>query len=440
MSFTKIDINSLKENPDNPRNITDAKFQALTKSVRDFPQMLELRPIVLKSALDFTVLGGNMRLRAAKAAGFTELPVLFADTLTPEQQREFIIKDNVGFGEWDWDRIVTDWPEAPEWGLDVPAWANKAEAREDDYEIPDEIETDIKEGDLFEIGQHRLLCGDSTDAGDVETLMNGQKGEILFTSPPYSDMRTYNGNKDLSISHIIEFIPTWMPFVSFQVINLGLQRKENEVYPYWDDYIEKAKMCGYLFLSWNVWDRMAATSIANQSAMFAIYHEWVFVFGKKSKPLYRTWDKSEESAKRARYYKVNEKGQKVKGSRQKDGSIKNITAGVEHQSKNMGTVFSGYAEMERTVKHPAKFPVSFPSEYIKAMTLESEIVAEAFIGSGTTMVAAHQLNRKCYGIEIDPKYCQVIIDRMLKLDPSLVIVKNGVPLQNASNRELNTAS
>src|SRR6187399_2674746 len=102
MNYTKMDISLLKENPDNPRVITDAKFQALVQSVKDFPKMLEKRPIAFKKGLDGNVvLGGNMRLRACIAAGMTEVPVIDCSDLTEAQQREFVIKDNVGFGEWE---------------------------------------------------------------------------------------------------------------------------------------------------------------------------------------------------------------------------------------------------------------------------------------------------------------------------------------------------
>lgn len=120
MKSKKIDINLLKENPDNPRVITDAKFEQLVKSIKDFPQMLEIRPLVADK--DYRILGGNMRLKACKAAGLAQVPVILADQLTEAQQREFIIKDNVGFGEWEWEKIVAEWPEAPEWGLDIPDW------------------------------------------------------------------------------------------------------------------------------------------------------------------------------------------------------------------------------------------------------------------------------------------------------------------------------
>lgn len=122
MAFsTKIDINLLKENPDNPRTITDAKFQALVTSIKNFPKMLELRPLIATESL--VVLGGNMRLRACIAAGLKEMSVIMASDLTEDQQREFIIKDNVGFGEWEWDKIIADWSEAAEWGLDVPEFS-----------------------------------------------------------------------------------------------------------------------------------------------------------------------------------------------------------------------------------------------------------------------------------------------------------------------------
>lgn len=120
----EMDIKLLKENPDNPRTITDAKFQALVKSVKDFPQMLKVRPIAFKKASGGNiVLGGNMRLRACKEAGLKKVPVIDCSDMTEAQQREFIIKDNVGFGEWDWPVIAAEWPESASWGLDIPSWA-----------------------------------------------------------------------------------------------------------------------------------------------------------------------------------------------------------------------------------------------------------------------------------------------------------------------------
>jgi ParB-like chromosome segregation protein Spo0J len=120
MEIKTVKLSEVKSNPNNPRIIKDDKFKKLVKSIQEFPKMLEIRPIVVNA--DMIVLGGNMRLKACKEAGLKEVPVIFADDLTEDEQKQFIIKDNVGFGEWDWDILANEWePELIEaWGLDVP--------------------------------------------------------------------------------------------------------------------------------------------------------------------------------------------------------------------------------------------------------------------------------------------------------------------------------
>jgi ParB-like chromosome segregation protein Spo0J len=173
---TVLPIEKIKTNPSNPRTIKDEKFEKLVLSIKQFPQMLDIRPIVVNE--DMVVLGGNMRLAACKKAGLKKIPVIIAKDLTEEQQREFIIKDNVGFGEWDWEILLHTWDteQLDDWGLDIPNFEPEQvlEAVEDDFEVPEGgIETDIVIGDLFEIGEHRLLCGDSTQTDTFEKLMGG---------------------------------------------------------------------------------------------------------------------------------------------------------------------------------------------------------------------------------------------------------------------------
>ena len=126
----QVKISKVKGNPDNPRIIKNDKFKKLVKSIQEFPEMLKLRPIVVDE--DFMVLGGNMRLKASKDAGLKEVWIEVAEGLTEEQKKEFIVKDNVGFGEWEWDMLANEWDsvQLAEWGLDV--WQN-----EDDLEEPD---------------------------------------------------------------------------------------------------------------------------------------------------------------------------------------------------------------------------------------------------------------------------------------------------------------
>ena len=186
-------LSEIKANPNNPRVIKDDKFKKLVKSIQDFPKMMELRPMVINA--DNIVLGGNMRLKALKELGYKEIPdtwVKRADELTEDEQRRFIISDNVGFGGHDWEVLKSEWDvqELEEWGLDIPdGWGEEKEvleAKEDDFDVPEGgIETDIVLGDLFEIGEHRLLCGDSTDSNSVAKLMNGEKADMVFTDPPY---------------------------------------------------------------------------------------------------------------------------------------------------------------------------------------------------------------------------------------------------------------
>jgi hypothetical protein len=135
MEIKLVKLSEIKSNPNNPRIIKDDKFRKLVKSIQEFPKMLEIRPIVVNA--DMIVLGGNMRLKACKEAGLKEVPVIFADDLTEDEQKQFIIKDNVGFGEWDWDMLANEWePELlNEWGLEVPNWGETP-----DYDILDDDE------------------------------------------------------------------------------------------------------------------------------------------------------------------------------------------------------------------------------------------------------------------------------------------------------------
>jgi hypothetical protein len=137
MNSKVVKISEIKSNPNNPRLIKDEKFHKLVKSIQGFPEMLSIRPIVVNA--DMIVLGGNMRLKACKEAGLKEIPVIFADDLTEEQQREFIIKDNVGFGEWDWELIANEWDaeELEDWGLDLPGFDIDSENLGEDFSLKD---------------------------------------------------------------------------------------------------------------------------------------------------------------------------------------------------------------------------------------------------------------------------------------------------------------
>jgi hypothetical protein len=143
----KVPIEKIKPNPKNPRVIKDEKFKQLVKSIAEFPQMLEKRPLVCFTDTDgkYVVLGGNMRLKAAMENGMKELPILLADDWTEEQKNEFLIKDNVGFGEWEWSALQSDWDieKLSEWGLDIPFFDTE-ENKDDLTDLSDKIKTEFK--------------------------------------------------------------------------------------------------------------------------------------------------------------------------------------------------------------------------------------------------------------------------------------------------------
>jgi DNA modification methylase len=405
-----VKLKDVKSNPNNPRIIKDDKFKKLVKSIQEFPEMLNIRPIVVNS--DLIVLGGNMRLKACNDAGLKEIPIIIADELTDEQQREFIIKDNVGYGEWDWDMLKNEWiaEELEEWGLDIPEMENDIilEAEEDDYEVPEEgIITDIVIGDLFEIGEHRLLCGDSTDSDAVAKLMNAQKADMVFTSPPYNSgdvaMRGggkfafgKTGAKTLYENYKDDKTPQEYFDFCISILN-NISLIVNELHSiFWnvsynansrDDYgkIVFADVNPFRVKETIIWNKGVAIPITSEGIL-SRNSEFIFLMSNGNK--YLTNQKIGEHSVYWNTWNISS-----------SGSQKN--------------------------EHKACFPVELPFKAIEDFSKSDSIIYEPFTGSGTTMVAAHQLKRKCYGMELDPKYCQVIIDRMKKLDPTLTIKRNG---------------
>jgi DNA modification methylase len=381
MKVDKVKISEVKTNPKNPRLIKDDKFKKLVKSIQEFPQMLELRPIVVDE--NNIVLGGNMRLKACKEAGLKEVYIVKAENLTELQKDEFIVKDNVGFGEWDWDMLANEWDteKLDEWGLDLPvdlSVQEVLEAEEDDYEVPNEINTDIVLGDLFEIGEHRLLCGDSTDSDQVAKLMNGEKADMVFTDPPYGV--SYQSNMRIK-SEKFDILQNDNVFITEWINNLPLFSK------------------GFVFV-WTSWK---------------VLKQWIEFcgpIGELSNII--IWNKGGGGMG------------DLKGTFLTDFEVALVyNRGAEIKGKRLGSVWHVGKDGSSTYLHPTQKPVELSAMAIENVSIKNNLVLDLFLGSGSTMVASHQLKRKCYGMELDPKYCQVIIDRMKKLDPSLVIKRNG---------------
>jgi DNA modification methylase len=489
MNAIHISIKDIKSNPNNPRIIKDDKFKKLVQSIIDFPRMLEIRPIVVND--EMVVLGGNMRLKACKEAGLKEIPVIKASDLTPEQQREFIIKDNVGFGEWDWAMLANEWDsdELQDWGLDIPDFETKQlEAVEDDYEIPDEIQTDIVIGDLFEIGEHRLLCGDSTDSDAFEKLMDGQKADMAHNDPPYGMKKEKDGvlNDNLNYSDLLDFNREW---IALQFMHL----KENGSFYCWGideplmdiyssimkPYISEQKATFRNLLTWDKGSGQSQNSemtrsfaTADEKCLFIMlgvqgfnnnkdnfYEGWekirqylvnekdkmgwsvddiIKITGKTSASHY--FSKSQWSFPTKEHYEAIQKYAKDAFKKDYDALKKEYDAlkkeyystrayfNNTHDNMNNVWHFSRHNRDGTEGGHATPKPIPLCERAIKSSCPDNGLVLDSFLGSGSTMVAAHQLKRKCYGMELDPKYCQVIIDRMRKLDPDLKVKRNGIEI------------
>jgi DNA modification methylase len=378
MKTEMVKISEVKNNPNNPRVIKDDKFEKLVRSIKEFPKMLEIRPIVVND--DMIVLGGNMRLKACKEAGLKEVPIIKASDLTEEEQKQFIIKDNVSGGEWDWEMLQNDWnlEELDEWGLDVPDFTpdQVLEAEEDDFDTtpPEEPKTVL--GDLYEIGEHRLLCGDSTDSELIEKLLQGKKPELLLTDPPYGidyggmlkGKGDGKGGADKN---------GWK---SYDAPNWDKSKPESGVLQYLCQITESQIIWGGNYftddlpptMGWLIWDKgQRGFSLADGEMAWTSFN----------------------NALRIKEY---------------------ARAKANQEEKN----------------HPTQKPqeiMQWCFEYAdRHSKKEIKLVLDAYLGSGSTMVASHQLKRKCYGMELDPKYCDVIVKRMKALDPTLTIKRNGV--------------
>lgn len=275
---------------------------------------------------------------------------------------------------------------AEAWGIEMKS---DLEATEDEYEIPDVIETDIVLGDLFEIGRHRLLCGDSTDSDQVSKLMNGKKADMVFTDPPYGI--DYSGGRTQVV----------------KTKNYGKLMNDNL------QGVELGDLISNVFL-FN--KQEADVYICVSPKMQKPFLDFIENSNKTIDAVI-VWDKKQPGLGYMAYRRQCEFILFVKGGNFKKGDTSDFD------------LWSISRDNGQDYVHGTQKPIAVPARAINNSSKKDDLVLDYFLGSGSTMVAAHQLKRKCYGMELDPKYCQVIIDRMKKLDPTLVITRNGEPYE-----------
>lgn len=418
MVIKEMPLKDLIHYENNPRK-NDHAVEAVTKSIKEFGFKV---PIVIDS--ENVIIAGHTRAKAAEQLGLKKVPCIIADDLTPEQVRAFRIADNKTgeFAEWDMELLTMELAELDGMftgfdDLEIGRMVGDKYKEVEDVEVPEPPEVPTtKRGDIWQLGRHRLMCGDSTKEKDVKQLIGEHKSKLLFTSPPYSDMREYKGDKDLNVGNIVKFIHCYEPFAEIQAVNLGIQRKDGEVFPYWNAYIDMAQGTGLKLLAWNVWDKLTCGSIGQQSAMIPIRHEWIFCFGRNPVQIKPTWRKKEASiyaSGRRRKVRQADGSLKVTGCGNTSGAFKNMESLLEiPEQTRLESVTKQVSERGKVRSdHPAVFPVALPAEYIVAFTEVGGVVIEPFGGAGTTLIACEQLGRICYTMELDEGYCDVIIKR-----------------------------
>lgn len=402
MDIQKIKIKKLKRAEYNPRKeLTpqDEEYQKLKKSIVEFGYVV---PVIVNS--DFTVIGGHQGITVLEDLGYEEIECNVLN-LTKIQEKALNLALNKIDGVWDYDKLENVLAELKESDFDLEVTGfdydeveelldKTIDSKEDNFQVEEtleEIDEPItKLGDIWILGKHRLMCGDSTNKKDVEKLMRGEKIKCLFTSPPYNmgaDLYE-NYTDDLESKKYIDFnlnvVKTWADYIrGYLFWNISYNR--NTRWEFIEILYRIIKESGLRFMELIVWDKGHGMPIVSKDMLTRQYED-ILMLGD---------DKSISNDMELYYLGTTEKRgyfNKKKG--------KGIT--------NYWRIGTGNTQLEN---HKACFPVELPARAIELTTKEDEIVVDCFGGSGTTLIAAEQLNRRCYMMELDPKYCDVIVKR-----------------------------
>ena len=397
----QVKLSALKLNPNNPRRIGNKEMERLVKSLQEFPDMLSIREIVVDETM--TVLGGNMRLLALKKSGAKECTAKIVTGLTPEQKREFIIKDNSAFGEWDMDLLSSSWSDLPlvEWGVDLPEdWLveEKAEPADAEPQIDRAEELNkiwrVKSGDLWQIGEHRLLCGDSTKKEDVGRVMGNDKPLLMVTDPPYG----------------VEYDALWREETGSAANGQTVRISSGKA-------INKHKACGV--------GKVANDDRADWREAWALFPGDVAYVWHAMKTALCVGDSLLASGFEIRAEIVWAKSQLVisQGHYHPQHAscfyaVRKGATGHWQGDHKQTTLWEIDKPQKSETGHSTQKPLECMARPIRNHKGD---VYDPFLGSGTTMVACQNLNRKCRGIEISEAYCSVVLQRMLDAFPNIEI-------------------
>ncbi len=408
----------------NARTHSDTQVKQIAASITQFGF---INPILVDGNRR-EVLAGHGRLQASRLLGLEVVPVIVVQHLTDAQRRAYIIADNklaLNAG-WDEDLLALELKELNDLEFDLgftgfddaelqkllagdepePVEVTEGPAPEFDKAAALQLKWGTERGQVWTFGGgHRLACGDSTNAADVARLMGDRRAALCFSSPPYANQRTYKsgGIGDWDALMVGVYSNLFMEPDGQVLVNLGLVHSDGEWLNYWDGWIENMRGLGWRRFGWYVWHQGAGMP-GDWAGRLAPSHEFIFHFNREARRPHKIVECKDAG------------GSVGKSMRSADGSMRSFTTknAVIQDTKIPDSVVSIQRAVNRGVAtiHPAVFPVAFPAFIMQAWTDPKEVCYEPFAGSGTQFLAAQQLKRVCYGMELAPEYCGVILERM----------------------------
>jgi len=445
----------------NPRTHSEAQIAKLASSIVEFGWT---QPILVDGANG--IIAGHGRLAAARKLDLPEVPVIELGHLNAAQKRAYVIADNrlaLDAG-WDEELLSLELAELSEAGYDLPmtGFTNEeieellvgaeqalqdepSDETEDDAadEVPDTSANPVsRPGDIWQIGAHRVICGDATDLTVIRTLMAGEQASLCFTSPPYGNQRDYTNtiiDWDVLMRGVFANLP--MATNGQVLVNLGLIHRDNEVIPYWDGWIDWMRTQGWRRFAWYVWDQGPGLP-GDWNGRLAPSFEFVFHFNRQA----RQANKIVPCKFAGQETHLRKDGSST-AMRKADGTIGGWTAAGQPTQEtkipdSVIRIMRHKGKIGQDIDHPAVFPVALPQFILEAYTDAGDIVFEPFCGSGTTLLAGERTGRKVRATEIAPEYVDVAVKRFQQNFPEVpvTLVATGQTFSAVASERLGGAA
>jgi len=433
-------LDRLKPYQRNARTHSDTQVAQIAASIVEFGFTA---PLLVSE--DGGILAGHGRLAAARKLDLDAVPVVVLDHLTPTQRRAYILADNqlALQAGWDQELLAVELADLSAAGFDLALTGFSDEeladllgdieeteradeaapiAEPEDEDIPDAPATPVSQpGDIWQLGAHRLICGDSTDPSMVAALMVGDRASLCFTSPPYGQQRDYTqgiADWDALMRGVFANLP--MAGDGQVLVNLGLIHRDNEVIPYWDGWISWMRTQGWRRFGWYVWDQGPGMP-GDWAGRLAPSFEFVFHFNRQSRKPHKIVPC--KHAGQDSHLRADGSSTAMRG---KDGEVGGWThAGQPTQDYRIPDsvirVMRHKGKIGRDIDHPAVFPVALPEQILLAYSNPGDIVFEPFGGSGTTILAAQKTGRHARAIELAPQYTDVAVKRFTQNYPDIPV-------------------